>query len=206
MTRWPLRKKLNKNKVKKRVCILFLLVFVLAACSHKPDGVLSSGKMQSVLIDMHRTDGIVSAKGFSYGHDLEVAALYQSVMDKHGITQAEFDSSLVWYTDHPLQFNRIYPKVIETLEKERDRYAERAEDALALQQQIRESKRGGWRDWVKKAMNPVVVTLWEHDVEPQKISMAPLRPGCVPFMLDTIDGECVYVPMRAEKLAFFEKK
>jgi hypothetical protein len=50
-----------------------------------------------------------------------VAAYYKNVLNKHGITQAQFDSSLVWYTDNPQIFNKIYPKVIERLDADYER-------------------------------------------------------------------------------------
>jgi hypothetical protein len=59
-----------------------------------------------------------------------VARYYKNVLDKHGITQAEFDSSLVWFTDNPQIFNKIYPKVIERLEAD-----------VEVEKQKREAKR-----------------------------------------------------------------
>ena len=47
---------------------------------------------------------------------------YAQVMEKHGITQAEFDSSLVWYTAHPSLFDKIYPKVLAELKAEEDQF------------------------------------------------------------------------------------
>lgn len=93
------------------VCVLLL---ALAGC--RPKGVLSSREMRDVLYDLHRADGAIQVSGYNYSHDEELAACYKSVLDKHGITQAQFDSSLVWYTDNPQIFNKIYPKVVARLE------------------------------------------------------------------------------------------
>ena len=89
----------------------------LAGC--RPRGVLSSREMRSVLHDLHRADAILQVAGYNYGHDEALAKYYQQVLAKHGITQAQFDSSLVWYTDHPQRFDKIYPKVVADLEAER---------------------------------------------------------------------------------------
>lgn len=75
--------------------------------------------MRSVLHDLHRADAILQVAGYNYGHDEALAKYYQQVLAKHGITQAQFDSSLVWYTDHPQRFDKIYPKVVADLEAER---------------------------------------------------------------------------------------
>ena len=87
----------------------------------RPHGVLSNREMRDVLYDLHRVDGALQVAGYSYGHSQEVAGYYKNVLDEHGITQAQFDSSLVWYTDNPQIFNKIYPKVIERLEEDYER-------------------------------------------------------------------------------------
>ena len=96
----------------------------------RPRGVLSNREMRNVLYDLHRADGAIQVAGYNYSHDQEVAAYYKNVLDKHGITQAQFDTSLVWYTDNPQIFNKIYPKVIERLEEDYER-----------EKQIREANR-----------------------------------------------------------------
>ena len=125
--------------------------------------------MRNVLYDLHRADGAIQVAGYNYSHDQEVAGYYKNVLDKHGITQAQFDSSLVWYTDNPQIFNKIYPKVIERLEEDyerekqireanRDRRLARKKlkplDAAIAQKQIREKldqcQKGypnPWKDW-----------------------------------------------------------
>ena len=95
----------------------WLGVVCLTGC--RPRGVLSSREMRSVLHDLHRADAILQVAGYNYGHDAALAKYYQQVLEKHGITQAQFDSSLVWYTDHPQRFDKIYPKVVADLEAER---------------------------------------------------------------------------------------
>ena len=94
---------------------------LLAVVGCRPRGVLSNRAMRDVLYDLHRVDGALQTAGYNYSHDQEVAGYYKNVLDKHGITQAQFDSSLVWYTDNPQIFNKIYPKVLERLEADFER-------------------------------------------------------------------------------------
>ena len=101
--------------MKGRFCIgLFVLLCVVVGC--RPRGILSNREMREVLYDLHRADGAIQVAGYNYSHDQEVIGYYKNVLDKHGITQAKFDSSLVWYTDNPQIFNKIYPRVVERLE------------------------------------------------------------------------------------------
>ena len=92
------------------------MLLSLAGC--RPRYVLSSKQMRAVLHDLHRADAILQVAGYNYGNDEALAKYYQRVLDKHGITQAQFDSSLVWYTDHPQRFDKIYPRVVASLEEE----------------------------------------------------------------------------------------
>ncbi|MGN0235532.1 MAG: DUF4296 domain-containing protein [Paludibacteraceae bacterium] len=117
----------------KFIVFAFLLGAVcLSSC--RPRGVLSSREMRSVLHDLHRADAILQVAGYNYGHDAALAKYYQQVLEKHGITQAQFDSSLVWYTDHPQRFDKIYPKVVAELEAERTAW-EQAHEERELQLQ-----------------------------------------------------------------------
>ena len=109
---------------------LLILCVCVAVVGCRPRGVLSNNKMREVLYDLHRADGAIQVAGYNYSHDQEVAGYYKNILDKHGITQAQFDTSLVWFTDNPQIFNKIYPKVLERLEADYER-----------EKQLRESKR-----------------------------------------------------------------
>lgn len=100
--------------------ILFLILICVAMIGCRPRGVLTSKELRDLLYDLHRVDGAAQVAGYNYGHNQELASYYQSVLDKHGVTQAQFDSSLVWYTDHPQIFNKIYPRVVARLQVDMD--------------------------------------------------------------------------------------
>lgn len=91
--------------------------------------------MRDLLYDLHRVDGAMQVAGYNYGHNEELASYYQSVLNKHGVTQAQFDSSLVWYTDNPQIFNKIYPNVIERLQADFDRENLLREERMAQRKQ-----------------------------------------------------------------------
>jgi len=92
----------------------------LTSC--RPEGILHSRQMREVIIDLHKTDALLDETGVSR-HNTEARAIYYAqVMEKHGITQSQFDSSLVWYTAHPQLFDKIYPKVLKSLDQELETY------------------------------------------------------------------------------------
>lgn len=99
--------------------LLFLLTLMLMP-SCRPRKVLSQSEMEDVLYELHRADGIILVAGIHYPYDTLRQTCYNAVLERHGITQAQFDSSLVWYTAHPRIFDKIYPKVMSRLKAEHD--------------------------------------------------------------------------------------
>lgn len=105
--------------------------------------------MEQLLYDLHKTDGVISVRELNYNHDEELKRYYQTTLAKHGVTQAQFDSSLVWYTDNPKRFNKIYPAVIKRLQAELDSFA-----------WLDEEER---REREKNATDSLVITLYDFD-------------------------------------------
>lgn len=103
-------------------CYLLPAICCLLMGGCRPRGVLSSRQMRLVLVDLHRADAVLQVGGYTYGHEDELGKAYQIVLEKHGVTQAQFDSSLVWYTDHPQIFDKIYPKVVKQLEDDNEQF------------------------------------------------------------------------------------
>lgn len=115
------------------LCIVLVCVPLLMSC--RPDGVMSKRKMIAVLTDLHRMDGMLQVKGIVRDPDADEVAYYDAVLAEHGVTRADFDSSLVWYTLHPQRFNKLYPRVIKNLEAEHELYVdESAQSKLILAQ------------------------------------------------------------------------
>ena len=85
----------------KRLLYILLPLLFLSSCALRPDEVLSNREMVSLLVDLHCAEGILQVAGYNYGHESDVEQYYQVILDEHGVTQAQFDSSLVWYTEHP---------------------------------------------------------------------------------------------------------
>ncbi len=89
-----------------------LATTLLAACSKVPDGILSEKKMQGVLTDMLLAEAMVNVDYNTYKSDTMKLALYESVFRKHDITQAVYDSSLVWYGRNLDIYMEVYNRVL----------------------------------------------------------------------------------------------
>ena len=118
--------------------LLILLIFGAVLVSCRPKGILSSREMRKVLVDLHKADATIQVSGMQYGHNEALNIYYSEVLEKHGITQAQFDSSIVWYTDHPLLFDKIYPKVLAQLKAEEAEFLAQNKTELRLMPELEE--------------------------------------------------------------------
>lgn len=125
------------NRATQNILILCLLSFVIGLSGCRPKGILHSWEMRSLLYDLHRTDALLQISGKQYESDEVRDLYYAGVLERHGVTQAQFDSSLVWYTAHPQLFDKIYPKVIVRLREDEQQFEllhaeELADNGLAI--------------------------------------------------------------------------
>ena len=110
--------------------IIVSTLFILTSC--RPPGILHSWEMRAVLVDLHKADATMQYAGLVRGNEEIRTIYYAQVLERHGVTQAEFDSSLVWYTSHPQIFDKIYPRVISELQAQQDTFLALHEEELAF--------------------------------------------------------------------------
>lgn len=115
------------NKV--LVVIISFVLCIVAGCSSTPDGVYSEGDMEDILYDYYKAKAMGS--NLPSGQEYKAALYIQSVFRKHNTSEAEFDSSLVWYTAHPDQFMDVYKKVDARLGDDLKEFAGSGGNALA---------------------------------------------------------------------------
>ena len=77
--------------------VVALVGGMLVACSKVPDGILSEKKMQAVQTDVSLAEAMIHLNPTDYPDQAHKEALFRSIFQKHGISQAEYDSSLIWY-------------------------------------------------------------------------------------------------------------
>ena len=101
------------------LAVLAALVVFSVNCNGPERGyIISERRFIEVLADIHLADAIAvdnMNKNDTFTYDS--AALYHSVLQKHKVTRAQFDSTMVYYSAHPEDFQEIYNKVISRLKK-----------------------------------------------------------------------------------------
>lgn len=108
---------------------VFLLLF---SCSQKqdtielPQGVLNHQEMVTLITDIEITQGylriqqaiedtILRSKAFKDKH-------YLQIFNKHGVSAEQFNQSVAFYSNHPVEFEKIYADVITAISEEQANY------------------------------------------------------------------------------------
>ncbi|MBP3214574.1 MAG: DUF4296 domain-containing protein [Bacteroidaceae bacterium] len=92
----------------------FILLFalIIVACEDRPKNVLSRSEMENVLYDYHMMQGIINQ--LPSEERMEKAQDYiNAVFEKHGITEAQFDTSIIYYNRHAEDLHEIYKNLKE---------------------------------------------------------------------------------------------
>lgn len=89
--------------------IIFSYLFI--SCQQRPKEVLSKKKMEKVLYDVYIAEAMIENDFQSFSEPEQKEALVQQVFQKHQITQAQWDSSLVWYAEHISDYMRMNDSV-----------------------------------------------------------------------------------------------
>lgn len=107
----------------RNVLPILLVALALSACHSRPSCVLSKGRMQRALYDYHLAQTMAET---ARADEKDTCNTYiASALAKNHITQAQLDSSLRYYNQHPDQLAQIYSHL-------RDRFSAQSEQ-LKLQ-------------------------------------------------------------------------
>ena len=97
--------------------IFMALLMLCTSCKERrPNGVLRPGKLQNLLYDYHVARTIAMQSGDSV--DFRRFQYTTTVLSRHGVTQQQFDSTMLWYARHTDQLYSIYQNVERRIQKE----------------------------------------------------------------------------------------
>lgn len=93
---------------------LIACLALLSSCGKEiPDEIIQPSKMEKVLYDYHLTMGMSDNS-----KNTEKEARKKYIFQKHGITAADFDSSMVWYTRESQELMSIYENLNKRFKRE----------------------------------------------------------------------------------------
>ncbi len=85
-----------------------------------PSEYIQPDDMEDLIYDYHVAQGIAMQQDGSQDYNRRLN--FELVLKKHGLTQAQFDSSLVYYYTRADRFQEIYKHVLERLNNEAEKY------------------------------------------------------------------------------------
>ena len=100
---------------------LTLLFPLLLSCGRTPGGVLSVNEMADLIADLQLADAYIETHIADFDSDSSKMVIKQSIFKKHGITQQEYDSSLVWYAHNMEDYTKAYDKAVGKLKNRYDK-------------------------------------------------------------------------------------
>ena len=103
--------------MKHSLTYLLVLMLVVACKPTVPSEYIQPDDMEDILYDYHLALAMSRQKG-GREVDFNRSLYFQSVLKKHGVTEAEFDSSLVYYYSHVYRLKDIYSEVNQRLSDE----------------------------------------------------------------------------------------
>ena len=102
----------------KIIPLALIVTWVVGCKPGVPSEVIKPGKMEKILYDYHIADGMAMADS-RYDNVSYLRTVYrEAALRKHGVTEAEFDSSLVYYYRHTEQLYEIYDHLSKRLNEE----------------------------------------------------------------------------------------
>lgn len=102
---------------------LWLCMLVGASCIDRPDYVLDEDQMVDLLVDVHKAEGLMELQARNHSDQETQKAIMAAVLVEHGVSRAQYDSSLMWYARHLKQLVRVYSHVDERLLDEHDMWS-----------------------------------------------------------------------------------
>lgn len=119
-----------KRKVTYIINILAATVLLISCKPQVPPQYIQPDEMEDIIYDYHIAQGV--SQQLSGVADYQRRLAFEVVLKEHGVTQAEFDSSLVYYYTRADRFQEIYKNVQNRLNKDAEQYGAAINEVQAI--------------------------------------------------------------------------
>ena len=100
--------------MKNSLAIVLLTILVIGCKPTVPSEYIQPGDLEDILYDYHVSQAMARDMG-NDSHEYKQNAYFQAVLKKYDVTEAVFDSSLIYYYSHADRLKEIYTRVRERL-------------------------------------------------------------------------------------------
>jgi hypothetical protein len=94
-----------------------VLLFVFCCCQNNDSLPIPEATLLKVLSDIHKAEVIINGETQVQKDSLS-RRYYQQIFDKHGITAAQYDTTLSMLSFRPAMMHRIYDQVMKNYQEE----------------------------------------------------------------------------------------
>lgn len=105
-----------------------LVMFIVGCRPSVPSEYIQPSELEDMLYDWHLADAMAGTSG---NDSLNIIKYHAAVLEKYGYTQAQFDSSLVYYMRHTERLKTIYEHLAKRFNDEASALGGAAGDAFA---------------------------------------------------------------------------
>lgn len=122
---------------KQFIFLLFTTLLLFSCASNEEKTYLSEDDFTRMLFDIHLTDGMMTSKNIvTRGKVYRPSYYYNSIYKKYDITPAQFDSCVNFYTQNSNLYEKIYEKLIDSLNRMETKFRIVMKDSLVLRDTV----------------------------------------------------------------------
>ncbi|KGN74759.1 hypothetical protein HR11_08240 [Porphyromonas macacae] len=123
------------------LCLLNALF--ISGCKKRSWNKLSPKQTREVMMDLAITRSLIQSRGYELP-DSTRQAIYDDLFARHGVTQRDYDSTLVWYTRYKIKSQVVYTQMVRDSLKQieqllAEREAEKTKSDNAIEQYDKDS-------------------------------------------------------------------
>lgn len=92
---------------------------LLTACISRPDYVIDEQRLTAVLIDVHMAEGLLDMQNTELRMSQDTTyqkEVMAAVLARHGLKKADYDTSLIWYSQNLSRLIKVYKRVEDSLQ------------------------------------------------------------------------------------------
>jgi len=113
-----LRRKDGMMSFLKKALFVSIVLIIVTGCLRdpKPSNTLKREKFIRVLTDMHIGESMFLEKNRIKVDSLQSKSIYLSVLKKHNVTEKQMEETVLYYSRHPRDYDKIYTEVVSRMQ------------------------------------------------------------------------------------------